>query len=631
MDKVEWIAGTIILAVILAVSSVFYAAYRVGLITSSQLVGYFLEGVLLVVAIAIIIWAITWGFGPRIGAWFRRHKLPFSPPSGIPQIVLQTTPGISADKRLELLQAHRLLYRSRVLSPLAELSLGRTQRTAELFGREPEPWDALFVSYNPFEALRSKDDVEAFAEHLRNDIAGYDGDFSRFSAQARAISAEAGDWLADVSDRTKAALDGFAPLEENGRYPDGYAAGGPYVSLGTGLNGVVRLWRDAYDRLQADSDFETFVPGWPLSKEKLIELHTGNPSDLWIWINGALTRVPPGKTLTDLRTRLAPLITDPTLFRRYASMRRRSTSLETAIARSQSRLTELGGKIERNGYDAILPCCEAQMQPLLPPVKAPQDGSTGGALVIGAPVPTFEILPLPHKRGWDVFPERIQVEKGRETFLNPPGGRYTNEEAREAKMAQLWSTRVPIVDSVPARGPPGKQVGVLKRSQTRPMIYKFGVLQTKALGVKATGCEVEASFWPVEKRGRRELVGAEATLGRLSWFSAERTFEILQDLKLAKTLYANPADGINDLLKTRSVDIKPGVTKFLPLFYMRNGCPTVFLAGSIRGTRAGEFEGRASVRFQIGLKLSADNLPAPVTRRYAVVARWDDFRIVEIP
>jgi hypothetical protein len=244
--------------------------------------------------------------------------------------------------------------------------------------------------------------------------------------------------------------------------------------------------------------------------------------------------------------------------------------------------------------------------------------------------PVLTIVPLPHRKGFEIAPSKFRVD-GNQRFFHLSGrGPLTNEEWEETCGSQTWQVGVPMVDTVN-----GSRDGsaTVRRSQIRELRYKFGVVRLRASGGVAIGCRVTATVREVTGKGRSQVIGPPRSLGVLTWYSTGMGQKVLGDMRASREILANPADGINDHIERageKTVRLNPETERDLQVFYMRAGYPAVFLCGESVGVRAGESENNRVVRFQIDLSMSAENC-AEQTRRYLVTARWDDFTWKEIP
>lgn len=245
---------------------------------------------------------------------------------------------------------------------------------------------------------------------------------------------------------------------------------------------------------------------------------------------------------------------------------------------------------------------------------------------------SVRIVPLPHKKGFIKPKLRIEVRKSQRTAWMTEEDRLTHPEAAEASQAQLWDAAVPMVDTVTAGR--GRETGILKSSQTRSLVYKFGVVRVTAIGGPLVNCHATATIMRVIGKGRARTIGPGYGLGTLPWASRSARQQVLGDMRRTRELLNNPDEGLNDLLnrhEEKRVNINGGTSRDLQLFYMCNMSSHVFPCGEELGRRIGESESRRVVRFQIDLNLSASNLPTSETRKFAATARWDEFTLREIP
>lgn len=252
-------------------------------------------------------------------------------------------------------------------------------------------------------------------------------------------------------------------------------------------------------------------------------------------------------------------------------------------------------------------------------------------------VPVIAILPLPHKKGVRDMKDRIEVDvnEKREVMWLTEKDPATHPDVNDAEhySSQTWEARVPVK---PSRLSRDGQTAILKRSETRPLIFKFGVVRIKVTGAPAIGCRASMTCRRITGKGRSRVVGPPFGSGEIVWYSRSVRQRIMGKIKSAKEIVESPTTGINNRVNRIAkgvIDINPGERNYhdLQLFYMRNGCPTVFLCGEQNEIVAGKSENGSLVRFQLEVTVSALNHPTGETRKFEATARWDDYTMTEVP
>lgn len=241
----------------------------------------------------------------------------------------------------------------------------------------------------------------------------------------------------------------------------------------------------------------------------------------------------------------------------------------------------------------------------------------------------LDVKHIPAHRGYTLMPNRVKLD-GRKGGIPLTHGPYSDDDTEGATSSQLWDAHPPIVKKVYNRD-------YIRPSDTRPLIYQFGVLRVHAIGGAAYGCRATAQWRHLEKnRGKWTRTGPSG-MGQLRWFSRKVRGDIMgTDIQLVRYLLSNPQDGLNRLINQSdapvAVTINPGTYQDLPLFYVRKDYPAVWLCGEVNGLRAGECEGkhgRRMVHFELEVTISAENCTAR-TWKYTIGAVYDGIRITEL-
>ena len=171
----------------------------------------------------------------------------------------------------------------------------------------------------------------------------------------------------------------------------------------------------------------------------------------------------------------------------------------------------------------------------------------------------------------------------------------------------------------------------------RALQFKFASVLVFAKGNDAEGCHAVASILLRHGENASIALGTEAGIGRLNWYRDNWDQEV-KGLTLdergriisptADLITESPTYGLNAFLSNPEITIERGRGVVLPLFYMRENWPYVYLCGPASGITAGKSPDSEPVSFD--LKVTLTGLKSrPLTFMVACKARWDNLSIDE--
>lgn len=179
--------------------------------------------------------------------------------------------------------------------------------------------------------------------------------------------------------------------------------------------------------------------------------------------------------------------------------------------------------------------------------------------------------------------------------------------------------------------PPGQ------RESIRTLQFKFGAVAIHARTRDAKEAKAYARVRVIHATRSSITPGAFCAIGPLNWFLDSWEEHLMADERAeggnltSATLnyvYEYPGLGLNKFLYNPEVTIYRGQSHFLPLFYMRDGCPDVFLCGQPQALIAGRSPDEAPVDFDFEVTISALDF-RPLTLKLHCTARWDALTVEE--
>jgi hypothetical protein len=605
MDRREWFGTVYVAAAIVGIAFALLLAYRLGVVSLTQIDGYLIEGVIIGGGITIIAIAGAWGFGPRFRRWMgKRGVVDPTPPLAV-QFSLPSH-ELSEDKKVEILERHWKDYRDRVLEPLRTQPALLARSVGTLSG-DPQPWDELYVTYDPSKYVTHRSDL--VNAHLGNDIGDYAKTFGKLTSDAKLLWSDANAWRDRVRRSIETVMADYAPIEHGAVGPPKE----PFVSLDGSERRVARAWRDiVFPKLQAEGKLENFTPPLlgPEEAAPVREVTDG----LWSCDGMTVARPPEGKSIGEWQARIAAVIAEPpTLFREYASLRRRRLDLDTSVDRLRIRMGELIAQIDRGEYQTRLSCCLERIRPI-------------PSVIVGEPKAHLELIPREH------YPGHMIPAAGSGRLQTDPHyvegstlQEWSDPEAKKCKGSQRWDTFDPRGEYV-VTDPIGE---VRRRIKEENKIFymKLGAVEVRALGETAHDCEATLRFRTLRDPSGVSAIGEELSKGHLNWFSQEIRDSFLENWKVLRRIIRNPAYKFNRLILNQRRDIQGGKSLDLMLFYTVNNSPGIYACGEGATRRIAGFDGRKQAKFDIEITVSGRNVTA-FTSVFKVTAAPDDFNIV---
>lgn len=155
--------------------------------------------------------------------------------------------------------------------------------------------------------------------------------------------------------------------------------------------------------------------------------------------------------------------------------------------------------------------------------------------------------------------------------------------------------------------------------EIRAIAFRFGVVSVKNTGEYLANCRAEGSW---------RLPGEEGwhPAGKLNWNSEERKRELQSRPKEVERITRRVQAGLNEYLKNPEINVSRNETAFLPLFYMMDGRPEVFLSGTASSQKSGLADDRVALEFEYRLWIMGEDLDQ-TEYMYRINANWDHFSI----
>ncbi len=169
----------------------------------------------------------------------------------------------------------------------------------------------------------------------------------------------------------------------------------------------------------------------------------------------------------------------------------------------------------------------------------------------------------------------------------------------------------------------------------RALQFKFASVIVQALRNDAIGCRAEAKIFLRTGRGGSVSPGEWNAIGRLNWYLGGWDEQIIKGEvnkagfltnEIPNLIADSPTLGLNEYLSNPEVTIHEGRATVLPLFYMREGWPGVYLCGPKRGMIAGDASEAEPVTFEIEVTVSSLK-SRPLTFGVVCTAKWDKLTV----
>jgi len=188
---------------------------------------------------------------------------------------------------------------------------------------------------------------------------------------------------------------------------------------------------------------------------------------------------------------------------------------------------------------------------------------------------------------------------------------------------------------------------LLGNRRFRTLQFKFATLHVEAIWDSLTGCKATAEVRLLHGIGGSLQLGKWTPIGELNWDSPKIRDDIIRprigraaggESEILNTIYENPSFGIDNYLRNPEVSLhrlemdeignRIWIGGELPLFYMREGYPQVFLCGPTL-TLAGRSPDDAPVSFEMKLTVFAHKARTSLTH-YRASAKWGNFRLTPL-
>ncbi len=172
----------------------------------------------------------------------------------------------------------------------------------------------------------------------------------------------------------------------------------------------------------------------------------------------------------------------------------------------------------------------------------------------------------------------------------------------------------------------------------RSIQFKFHAVGVRAVKNDAIDCRANAEVKVLNGSEGSFAIGQWTPVGGLNWHVEDLRDRVLRELTDSVTmpgvpdLYRtvdSPSLGINRHMDNPTLTIHENRWAYLPLFYMREDYPSVFLSCRQEGLRLGRPPEDEPLRF--GIRVTVQSLKSkPKSVVINCSARWDDLRIVSI-
>jgi hypothetical protein len=166
----------------------------------------------------------------------------------------------------------------------------------------------------------------------------------------------------------------------------------------------------------------------------------------------------------------------------------------------------------------------------------------------------------------------------------------------------------------------------------RAFEFKFATIRVKARWNDAKRCHAVGEVFVHNGTGGTVQKGQWSPLGALNWHSDTIIGTIVKPVlredghlhsPVLDRIHDTPGIGLNQDLTNTEIDLNAGEEADLPLFYMRNGWPSVFLCGPIPGTSAGIPPEREPMDLEFRVRITGEK-SSEKTVHFRAKAKWGD-------